>query len=178
MSAPPPILLTYLGKGRFKVPSDHWANLADRHYGEGEVVRMVPDEQRSTATHNHYFACVADAHANLPDELAVQFPKPEHLRRYALIRTGYCTSHAITLDTAEEARRVYAFAKPMDEFSVVSLKGCVVTRFTAQSQSHKAMNKQTFAKSKEDVLAYISTMVGTTAKALEDNTGQSGEGRR
>lgn len=177
-STPPPIMVTYLGQGRFKTPSDHWAHLADRHYGEGETVRLVPYEMRSAATHNHYFAVLADAHANLPDELAVQFPTPEHLRAYALIRTGYCTSHTLTLDTPEEARKVAGFMKPHDEFGVVSVKGCVVTKFTAQSQSHKAMNKQTFAESKEKVLAFLAEMIGTTKKALSENSGKSGDGER
>ena len=173
----PPIRCVFDGKV-FAPDGQHWLGLAQKHFGAGEVVKLVQHEERSGASHNHYFACVADAHANLPDELAIQFPSPDHLRRFALISTGYCNSHAITLDSVEEARKVYAFIKPIDQFSVVSLKGCVVTVFTAHSQSNRAANKALFRQQKEAVLGFLATMVGTTKEALTENTGKSGAGQR
>ena len=173
----PPIRCIFDGNA-FTPDGQHWLGLAQKHFGAGEVIKLVQHEERSGASHNHYFACVADAHANLPDELAIQFPSPDHLRRFALISTGFCTSHILTLDTPEEARKVATFMVPLDDFGVISLKGCTVTKFVAQSQSKKSMNKAVFRASKEAVLGFLATMVGTTKEALTENTGKSGAGQR
>lgn len=178
MTTPPPILLTYLGQGRFKVPSDHWAHLADKHYAEGELVRMERHEMVSGASRGHYFAVLKDAHANLPDHWAVQFPSVEALRKFALIKAGYCDQHTFACASKAEAQRLAAFLKPVDEYALVVAKEATVTRYTAKSQSEKAMGKADFQKSKDAVLAIVAEMLGTTQKALADNTGQSGDGQR
>lgn len=63
--------------------------VASREYIVGQVYFLEHREERSSASHAHYFACVADAWMNLPDALAERFPTPEALRKYALIMTGY-----------------------------------------------------------------------------------------
>jgi len=68
--------------------------------------------------------------------------------------------------------------KPVDEFALVVAKEATVTRYTAKSQSEKAMGKTDFQASKDSVLAIVSEMIGATKKALENNNGKSGEGRR
>ncbi len=175
---PPPILLAYLGKGRFKAPSDHWAHLADRHYAAGELVRMERHEMVSSASRGHYFCVLKDAHANLPDHWAVQFPSVEALRKYALVKAGYCDQHTFVCASKAEALRLAAFLKVMDEYGIIVVKETTVTKYTAKSQSEKAMGKKDFQASKDAVLAVVAEMLGTTQKALTDNTGQSGDGRR
>ncbi len=165
----PPLLMTYLGKGRFEVPSDHWAHLADKHYAEGELVRMERHEIVSSASRGHYFATLKDAWANLPDEWAVQIPSPEALRKYALIKAGYCDQHTFTCASKAEAQRLAAFLKPVDEYAIVIAKESTVTRFTAKSQSERAMGKKGFQASKDAVLGIVAEMLGTNAKALTEN---------
>ena len=178
MSAPPPVMLVYHGEGRFGPASEHWARLADAHYGEGEVVRMIRHEMISVASRGHYFASLADAHANLPDELAVQFPSVEALRKYALIKAGYCDQHTFACASKAEAQRLAAFLKPVDEYAIVVAKEATVTRYTAKSQSEKAMGKKDFQESKDAVLTIVAEMIGTSRKALESNQGASAEARR
>lgn len=173
----PPIIFTWEGD-QFLPAGTHWAKLADQHYVIGQKYRLVEYHDRSLNSHNHYFAAIADAWQNLPDDLHQRFPSPEHLRKYALVRTGYCDSHTMVLDTPEQAADVGRFMRPVDEFGVLVVKDCTITRFTAKSQSKKAMGKEAFGKSKSDVLAYIASMLGTTQTALEQNSGKSGDGKR
>ena len=58
-----------------------------------------------------------------------------------------------------EALRLAAFIRPMDEYAVVSASEAVVTVWTAQSQSLRAMGKERFKASKDAVLAAIETML-------------------
>ena len=167
MSEAPPVPLAYHGEGTFKVTSPYWANLADRHFAVGEVVSMIRHEHRSSASHNYFFAAVADAHANLPDDIAVRFPSPDSLRRWALIQAGFCDQHTFACASKAEAQRLAAFIKPIDEYSVVVAKEATVTRYTARSQSMKAMGKKDFELSKEGVLDAIAKLIGTSRKALE-----------
>jgi hypothetical protein len=121
---------------------------------------------RSLATHNHFFAALADAHANLPHDLADRWPTSEHLRKYALIRTGYRDERSIIAASKAEARRVAAFIKPMDEFAVVSVHDAAVVVWTAKSQSMKAMGKKAFGESKNAVLSFVAELIGVTPEQL------------
>lgn len=178
MSDVPPIVLRYDGEGVFSPASKYWAQLADRHYVIGAEYRLIPHEHRSVNSHNHYFASIADAWQNLPAELAVQFPSPDALRRFALIKAGFCDQHTFVCSSKAEALRLAAFIKPVDEYAVVVAKEATVIRYTAKSQSMKAMGKEEFQRSKDSVLGIVSEMLGTSVKALEGNTGKSGDGTR
>lgn len=167
-----------MGGGKFEATGERWTKKADEFYGAGEVIRLAPHEDRSGRSHNHYFACVAEAHANLPDDMAINFPTEDHLRKYALIRTGYCTTNVLVLNTPEEARKAAVFMRTFEQFGVIKLSGCSVMRFTPHSQSKRAMNKETFARSKTDVLAFLATLIGSTVEDLRANSGKSGGGER
>ena len=142
---------------------------ADEHFTIGERYVLAEHQDRSLRSHNHYFASVAEAWKNLPEHLAAQFPTAEHLRKYALIKAGYYDSHSIVCASRAEALRVAAFIRPMDEFAIVTVTEAQVTRYTAQSQSKRAMGKKVFQESKDDVLGITSDMVGVEAKALTAN---------
>lgn len=167
MSETPPI--GFVWTGEVMQPLDNFRRLAAKHYGEGEIAMLAPHEPRSRATHNHYFACIADAWGNLPDEQVERFPSPEHLRRWALIKAGYADCRTFPCASKAEAQRLAAFLKPMDPFALVVITEAVVTVYTAQSQSHRAMGKRAFAESKEKVLAIVSNLIGTDAAALQTN---------
>jgi hypothetical protein len=62
--------------------------------------------------------------------------------------------------------RLAAFIRPTDEYAIVDVKESVVTVWTAQSQSMKAMGKEAFGKSKVAVLEFAAGMIGTTPEAL------------
>ena len=91
MTLIPPMAFTWDGEAmRPRHP-----RLADRHFVVGETYRLAVHEDRSSASHRHYFAAIAEAHASLPDAWAATLPTPEHLRRHALIKAGYCDSHTL-----------------------------------------------------------------------------------
>jgi hypothetical protein len=163
MTSIPPLVFQWDGEAM--VPAH--SRLADRHFVIGETYTLVPREDRSAASHRHYFASVAEAHNNLPESWALRLPTSEHLRKYALIKAGYCDSQTLIARSAASARDIAAFLRPIDEFSIVTVEGCAVTRFTAKSQSERAMGKKDFQASKEAVLDIISELIGVDRRELD-----------
>jgi hypothetical protein len=169
MSDAPP--MEFVWNGERSVMEPRRRNVADRTYVDGETYRLGVIEERSANSHNHYFAALAEAYANLPDHLIEQFPTVEHLRKYALIKTGYADQHTLVCSSKAEAQRFAKFLKPVDEFSVVIAREATVTRYTAKSQSLKAMGREDFQLSKAAVLDYVASLIGTSARELEENVG-------
>lgn len=150
-------------------PVPYYKDEFARTYEEGRMYRLQEVQDRSEASHRHFFASVTEAWRNLPEDMTERFPSAEHLRKWCLIRTGYSHSRSIACDSPEEAQKVAAFVRPFDEFAVVSVGGCVVTVFTAMSQSLAAMGAKEFQASKEKVLDLVASMIRTDRAALEAN---------
>ena len=157
----------------FRPTTAYWARRAAREYAAGEIVRMADQPERSSASHQHYFASVTEAWRNLPPLMAERYPTADHLRRYALIKAGYCNSQSMPCGTPEAARRFAAFIKPLDGFAVVTVQGSVVSVFTAKSQSYKAMSKKEFHESKDAVLGIVADMIEVSKRELSDNAGRA-----
>lgn len=160
-----PLYCRWTGEA-FEPATSLWAKRADQEYVVGEVYHMAPIEERSASSHRHYFAALHDAWANLPEDIADRFMTVDHLRRYALIRTGYRDERSIVASSAAEARRIAAFIKPMDEFAVVSVHESAVLVWTAKSQSMRAMGKAMFQRSKDDVLSFVAEIIGVAPEKL------------
>jgi hypothetical protein len=139
---------------------------ADSFYTVGEKYLMAPVAQRSEASHKHEFVWLKEAWMSLPEELSQRFPTPEHLRKWALIRAGYSDSHTITCKSKAEALRVAAFIRPIDEFAVVITQGSSVTRFTAKSQSQRAMGAKEFQDSKDAIMRIVAKMIQVDASEM------------
>ena len=169
MSDGPPILCSWDGEV-FRPAGPTWSRRADKQYVIGEQYHIEGTLGRSTNSHRHFFSMINELWANLPERLAEQYPTSEHMRKYALIRTGFYDSHQLICSSEREANKVAAFIRPADEYSIVSVDGKVVTRFTAKSQSYKSMGKEPFQRSKTAILDYLSELIGTERKALETNT--------
>ena len=161
----PPRLYRFIWRDGTFVPEGRLAEFCDAEFGEGEVVSFERHEERSIRSHNHYFACIAEAWNNLPDTDG-RFPNPEALRKWALIRNGYCTESSIVCDTPEQAHTVAAFMG-FTEGMVIVVKENVVKRFIARSQSVKAMNKDEFQRSKTDVLDTLAELIRVKRSRLE-----------
>lgn len=139
---------------------------ANEAFGAGEVVTLAPVEDRSAASHRHYFASINEAWQSLPEDMAQQFASADHLRKAALIRAGYRDERSIVCASKAEAARVAAFIKPMDDYAVVSVSGTAVVVLTAKSQSMRAMGKEAFGESKEAVLNVLAEMLGVDVGSL------------
>ncbi|ASP85042.1 MULTISPECIES: hypothetical protein [Sinorhizobium] len=167
-----PVLLQWNGEA-FEPANRHWARECDKRFVVGEFYTLAEHNDRSKASHNHYFAAVAEAWQNLPEIYAgMSFAESsEHLRAYALIKKGYCDTHTIVCSSKAEAKRLAAFIRPIDAFSVVDVKEATVTRYVAKSQSMKAMDKQEFQESKTAVLDYLDDLIGVERGTTQRNAG-------
>lgn len=154
--------LQYQGEGQFTVPAGFVAR-CDKELVIGETLRWGIIHERSAKSHAHYFAVIADAWANLPERLAMEFPSAKHLRKHALIKAGYCTMTRVVCRTNEDAVAACALMKGMDSYSICDVSGSVVTVYRAQSQSFRAMGAKVFQDSKEKVIAVISEIIGGDA---------------
>ncbi|WP_375458848.1 hypothetical protein [uncultured Enterovirga sp.] len=165
--------LAFNWDGEAFVPANgHWARRADKALVVGLTYNLVEHEDRSSASHRHYFAAVKQGWQSLPEHLSERFPTPERLRKYALIKAGFADSQTFVAGSRAEALRLAQFLKPVDEFSVVTVDGAAVTRWTAKSQSQRAMAKADFQRSKDAVLEIIAGMIDVAPAVLAD------EGRR
>jgi hypothetical protein len=149
------------------------ASRADHIYTDQEIYRLGVIEERSTNSHNHYFAALAEAWLNLPEQLSARYPTVEHFRKTGLIEAGFCDTHTLVCSSKAEAQRVAAFARPIDEYSIVTARECTVTRYVAKSQSVRAMGKGDFQASKQAVLEWAAAQIGTSSAALAKNAGRA-----
>lgn len=163
-----PILCSWTGEAM--VPAGpYWAREADQQWVVGERYAVdAADTTRSRKSHDHFFAAVGEAWRNLPDHLAARFPTPDHLRKAALIATGFRDERSVTVSSRAEALRLAAFMRPFDDFAVISTAGNTVVVLTAKSQSMKAMGKEQFQKSKDAVLDYVASLIGATPEQLAE----------
>lgn len=167
-----PKLFRFIWKDGMFVPDGaRFASYCDEAFGEGEVVTFERHEERSTASHNHYFASIKTAWDNLP-EGDERFPTPDALRKWALIRGGYCTKTECVCDSPEQAAAVAAFTGNAEGVILV-VRENVVVKYTAKSQSMKAMNKAEFQLSKTVVLDTIAELLAVKRRRLEDNAGRA-----
>lgn len=159
----------FVWDGDNMVPLPQHRRLANKTYVVGELYPLAPVEDRSQASHRQYFAALRDAWLNLPEAISNEFLNEEQLRKHALIATGYCDKLTVPCASAAEAQRWVAVLQPIDPYAIVQVNNNVVTRWTAHSQSQRAMGKKTFQKSKDDVLNYVSAMVGVKPADLQEN---------
>jgi hypothetical protein len=120
--------------------------------------------ERSWQRHKAYFASLTEAWRNLATDI---FPTAEHLRKHALIKTGWRDERSFVCRSRDEAARLAAFCKPFDEYAVLVAEGRVLRVWTAQSQSYKAMGRDRFNQSMDDVLDYCAGLIGVTTEQLE-----------
>jgi len=155
-------------------PEPSFKHYCSREYTVGEVYPMLPVEERSRASHNHYFAAIAEGFNNLSEENAKKFPTAEHLRHWCLVQCGFCTETNYVLANSKEARKLAADIRRMSPYAVMALKENTLIVWEAESQSHAAMKKETFEKSKQDVLDMIASMSRTTRPQLEKEAKRHG----
>ncbi len=155
------------------VPLPRFAERARKQYEVGQKYRMVEEHERSTNTHNHFFSCLQEAWTQLPEEYAQRFPSVEALRKWSLVRAGFATERSIVADSPEQATQIGAFVRPSDPYAVITVKGNVVTVYTAMSQSRKAMPAKEFNSSNQAVLDIVSQMIGVSTDELSKNSGKA-----
>jgi len=154
--------------GEVMKPQPRFNALARKQYVAGECYVLGVNEERSSASHRHYFAAIQEAFENLPEDKVARYPSAEHLRKWALIKAGYHNERSIVCDSKKQADAIVAFIEAVDEFAVTIVKGPVVKVYTAKSQAVDSMSREEFEKSKADVLAVLGETIGLSKKELED----------
>lgn len=152
------LALRYLGAGEFRALHP---GLADKALVIGEVSRWEIASERSPESHRHLFAVIAEAHDNLPERLAEEFPSPEALRKWALIEAGHCTVTALAFANNQEAIRAAALMRELDAYAQIGVNDKAVVVRRAKSIAYMAVRKKKeFQALKDKVFAVLSQLVG------------------
>jgi hypothetical protein len=163
-----PFLTRYTGDG-WQIIGKAAQERADKRYVVGAQYVVEIKEIRSGASHRHFFACVREAWANLPEAIALRHPSPEHLRKHALVKTGFADERVIVCSSNIEATKLAAYIRALDDYAVISVNDNVVSSWTAKSQSQTAMDKDQFNESKRAVLDYLATLLRVASSELSRN---------
>lgn len=156
--------------GEHFAPLGRYRKVCDQDFVVGQVYTLETVLERSGNTHRHFFARVHDLWLTLPEGVAERFPSSEHLRKFALIKAGYADQRSVVCANEHEAWKVASFVAPIDSYAVVEVTQNIVTIYSAQSQSLKAMDAKRFQQSKTAVLDIISDMLGVTRTEAERAT--------
>jgi hypothetical protein len=141
-------------------------NAVAAEFGEGEIVTLVSQHERSDASHAHEFAWLREAWLSLPEALADQFPTSDHLRKRALILAGFYQETIVDAGSNAAALRVAGFVRSIDGFAHVVVRGPLVVTRWAKSQSRRSMDKAEFQASKQGIIDVVSEMLGVTPEQL------------
>jgi len=145
--------------------------IAAKTFVKGRAYWLEEVSDRSWISHDHQFAWIEQAWQSLPEAVADTFPTPEHLRKAALIATGWHREKIVDAGTAAAAARVAAYVRAEDEFALVKTRGGTVIVIKARSQrTHGAdrMDKDEFQRSKDAIMGWISTLIGVEPEELRD----------
>lgn len=135
------------------------------------LVEALRQKQRSEASHKQQFAEIRELWDNLPESVA-QAPyakSAEHLRKHALIATGFCDTEVIDCEEFELAVKiapmVAKMARAAHGYAIVTVRGSLITCSTPHSQSYAAMGKDKFQESKAKVIDWCHGILGTRYEA-------------
>jgi len=123
---------------------------------------------RSMKSHRHEFAWLKQAWLNLPERCRMEpwAQSPEHLRKYALIRTGYNKTSTYTGKSRGEAFRFAAFQRSEDEYCIVTIEDRIAFTFRADSQSLAGMGSKRFQESKTAIIDFLDDLIGAPRGTL------------
>jgi len=157
-------------------------SVAASWFADGELYRLEAIEERSGKQHRRYFATIRESWGTINELDAGRFPTPEHLRAYALVKTGWYEEKAIPLPTRVEAMKVAAWTRNFDSFAVILVSPVdpedpegptAVKVHTAKSQSIRNMKNEDFKKSSEQVLHFIDDLLGVARGTVRNQRGSA-----
>lgn len=150
-----PFLAVWDGHG-FE-PLRYFRKACTDNFKTGKVYRIMEAADRSAASHRQYFAAVADMWNTLPEKYDGQWATPDHLRKWALIKTGFRDVKLMPCQTKAEAVRLMQNLRIANDYCVTFVDEANVVHYcTAKSQRMEAMSRREFQASKTAVLEYIS----------------------
>lgn len=148
-------------------PLHRFARQAHQQYEVDQTYFLGEIEERSEASHRHEFAWLRDAWQTLPETIAADYPSVEHLRKRALINTGWCDVRDYACASRAEALRLAtALRGELDDYTVIVPKDAVVRVLRAKSQARGKMNPANFKQSKTDILEWVANLLGVEPSRL------------
>lgn len=145
--------------GEYWVPASYADALAD----------ALREKQRTQQAHNHQFAAINDCFENLPATHAgaPYAASAKAFRKHGLIATGHCNVETVDAGSHDAACKVAplvsSLARKAHGYALTIVRGQLVVCSTPHSQSFKAMGKDAFQRSKEDVLRWAEMLLGVRA---------------
>lgn len=168
-------MIRFVWDGNAMIPARGFAARAEKEFVPFETYDMEAVTPRSLKEHNHYMASVAEAFDNLDERLSERFRRPSHLRKWALIDTGWYDEQVTDCGSHEVALRMAAFTRTVegnhpDDYCEIIVRGPALVVRTAKSQKMNGvgrMSKEDFRASSKDVLDRLADMVGVNRTLLE-----------
>jgi len=154
--------LTYTWDGQAMVPVPRLAKIARERFEVGQRYQLEEVQDRDMIKHRRQFAFIKRAWENLPEQYASEpwAQSPDHLRRFALIKEGFANTETFTCGSKAEAMRWASQLRADNEYAIVTVQGSTIYRFTAMSQSTRAMGAKMFYESRAKVMAFIDNLLG------------------
>ena len=165
-----PLVYTWTGDGW--IPARGYAAQAARQFKPGETRILEVREERSGAAHRHYFAAVSEAFQNLDERCTERLKTPDHLRKWALIETGFYDEVITDCGSHEVALRMAAFSRAIDDYAEIRVRGNLLSIRRAKSQKVTEMDKEHFKRSSDAVLDLLSDMLHVSRTVLKQIAGK------
>ena len=153
--------LRYLGDGMFRCLRPGSITLEP-----GAVHGWQMAEHRSSESHRHLFAVIADVWGSLPEGYAEEWASPEALRKWCLVKIGHCTTSKIVCASNQEAINLVIAARALDAYAVITMDGKIVTISQAKSIAGNKVKRAEFQEIKDKVFDVLSQIIGTDATTL------------
>lgn len=159
-----PILVKWDDDRDVFVPARRIVGQLKKLYHDGQAIWLEQIQFRSMASHNHQFVEIHDRWESMPEYITSRFINEKHLRKYALIRTGWVKEmRHLPFTNREDAITGAVLARLIDSYALVTIDDCVVSFYVARSQrmsGPESMTNSEFQKSKTDVLAFLDALLG------------------
>lgn len=121
------------------------------------------DYMSADASRRFFFAALRDVHNNLPDHLRERWPNAEIMRKHALVAVGYCDAMTVACGSKVAAPQIANTFRVLNHYCIASVKGDVVTVFTARSMARRALQKREFREVADKVFSYLYEQTGIDA---------------
>lgn len=126
------------------------------------------DYMSADKTRRYFFAALRDAWSNLTDQHRERFPNAEVLRKHALIAIGYCDVITLACGSKAAAPQIGAAFRMKDTYCIATVRGDVVTVYTARSMARRVLLKKEFGQVAERVFAWIAETTGVDPSKSEE----------
>jgi hypothetical protein len=107
-----------------------------------------------------FFAALRDAWSNLPDAMRDRFPNAEVLRKHALVAIGYCDVITLAVGSKAAAPQIASAFRMKDQYCVATVRGDVVTIYTARSMARRVLLKKDFLQVADRVFSWVHEQTG------------------